>query len=113
MPYSQQPRQRLNCIPSPRHSEGISRVNAGKLIAGNGRNIISDRGFLEIETRGETKAINAYMQKEARRMIQAAADMHQVDVEIDFVGETEQMICDDSLASYISKSANLVRTSMK
>ncbi|ASF38104.1 amidohydrolase [Halobacillus halophilus] len=87
----------------PRHSEGISRVNAGKLIAGNGRNIISDRGFLEIETRGETKAINAYMQKEARRMIQAAADMHQVDVEIDFVGETEQMICDDSLASYISK----------
>jgi aminobenzoyl-glutamate utilization protein A len=85
----------------PRHSEGVSRINVGKLTAGNGRNIISDKGYLELETRGETKAINDYMQTEAKRMIQASANMHQVDASIDFVGETEPMTCDEMMISKI------------
>ncbi|WP_146817691.1 amidohydrolase [Halobacillus faecis] len=85
----------------PRHSEGVSRVNVGKLTAGNGRNIIADHGYLEIETRGESKAINQFMQKEAKRILTASASLYDVSVEIDFVGETEPMHCDDSLISSI------------
>ncbi|ARI78614.1 peptidase M20 [Halobacillus mangrovi] len=88
----------------PRHSEGVSRVNVGKLTAGNGRNIISDYGYIELETRGETKSINDYMQKEASRMIRASADMHHVESTIDFVGETEPMVCDDETISTIKES---------
>ncbi|MFC7319694.1 amidohydrolase [Halobacillus campisalis] len=87
----------------PRHSDGVSRINVGKLIAGNGRNIISDRGYLELETRGETQAINRFMQKEAKRMIEAAASMHDTKAEIEFVGETEEMVCDEDLVPFITE----------
>ncbi len=94
----------------PRHSEGVSRINVGRLTAGNGRNIISDQGYLEMETRGETKAINDYMQTEAKRVIQASANMYNVDASIDFVGETEPMQCDQSLISFIKKACKPSRT---
>ncbi|MCP3027228.1 amidohydrolase [Halobacillus sp. A5] len=87
-----------------RHSDGISRVNVGKLIAGNGRNIISDRGYLELETRGENQDINQYMQTEARRIIEASALMYQVEAEVEFVGETEEVKCDESLIPSITKA---------
>ncbi|WP_173918256.1 amidohydrolase [Halobacillus sp. Marseille-Q1614] len=88
----------------PRHSEGVSRVNVGKLAAGNGRNIISDKGYLELETRGETQAINQFMQQQAKRIIQSAADMHNVEALVEFVGETEEMVCDESLISSIQSA---------
>ncbi|WP_101842078.1 amidohydrolase [Halobacillus sp. Marseille-P3879] len=89
-----------------RHSDGVSRVNVGKLIAGNGRNIISDRGYLELETRGETQEINQYMQTEAKRIIEASALMHQVEANIEFVGETEELSCDDSLIPSITQACS-------
>ncbi|MFG6146979.1 amidohydrolase [Halobacillus sp. B23F22_1] len=95
-----------------RHSEGISRINVGKLIAGNGRNIVSDRGYLELETRGETQNINEYMQKEARRIIEASAAMHNVEAQIEFVGETEELHCDESLIPLITnacQTSNLIQ----
>lgn len=93
----------------PRHSEGASRVNVGKLDAGSGRNIIADRAYLELETRGETGEINQFMLSEAKRMIQASAQMHNVEASIDFVGETEGMDCNeeliDSISSYCEASS--------
>ncbi|MBN9655024.1 amidohydrolase [Halobacillus sp. GSS1] len=85
----------------PRHSEGVSRVNVGKLVAGNGRNIISDRGYMEIETRGESEVIHQFMQKEAKRIIHSTASMFDVSVDIEYVGETERMRCDESLIPFI------------
>ncbi|WP_226577213.1 amidohydrolase [Halobacillus litoralis] len=87
----------------PRHSEGVSRVNVGKLVAGAGRNIIADSGYLEIETRGESKPINSFMQQEAKRIIQSSASMYDVSVDIEFVGETETITCDDSLIPMIQE----------
>lgn len=86
----------------PRHSDGVTRVNVGKLQAGQGRNIISNNGFLELETRGETAEINQFVLDQAKRMIQGAADMHHVQVSIDFVGETEGMYCDEELIHSIT-----------
>ncbi len=86
-----------NLYTIPRHSDGITRINVGKMVAGSGRNIIPSDAFLEMETRGETKKINEYMLTEATRIIKAAAGMHDVTCEITPVGITEEMICSEAL----------------
>ncbi|SEA04282.1 aminobenzoyl-glutamate utilization protein A [Thalassobacillus cyri] len=88
----------------PRHSGGPTRINVGKMSAGSGRNIIPEASYLEIETRGETKEINRYVLEEAKRTLHAAAMMHDVEVMIDFVGETEEIECDDSLITTITEA---------
>ena len=45
----------------PRHGEGATRVSVGTLVAGEGRNVIPAHARLQIEVRGETEAVNAYM----------------------------------------------------
>lgn len=89
----------------PRHSDGVSRVNVGKIIAGTGRNIIPEQGYLEIEVRGETKEINKYMLAEAKRIIQAAADMYDVTAEFEVVGGAEEIKCDEEVISVINKGS--------
>ncbi|MGJ9457700.1 amidohydrolase [Oceanobacillus sp. CF4.6] len=93
-----------NLYAIPRHSEGITRINVGKMVAGSGRNIIPGDAYMEIETRGETQEINIYMLNEAARIIKAAADMHQVTCEITPVGVTEEMICSEELIHTIKRA---------
>ncbi|WP_249870312.1 amidohydrolase [Oceanobacillus saliphilus] len=90
-----------NLYAIPRHSDGITRINVGKMIAGSGRNIIPGEAYMEIETRGETQEINDYMLTEAKRIIQAAAAMHQVSCELTSVGVTEEMVCNEELIQKI------------
>ncbi|MCA0971440.1 amidohydrolase [Halobacillus litoralis] len=86
----------------PRHSNGASRINVGKLTAGNGRNIIGDKGYLELEIRGETEEVNDFMKQEANRILQSVANMYDVSVDIEFVGETESVVCNEDLIRPIS-----------
>jgi aminobenzoyl-glutamate utilization protein A len=58
-----------------RHSGGTTRITVGKLIAGQGRNVIPPNATLVMETRGETTELNEYMEAEANRIIRAAAEM--------------------------------------
>ncbi|WP_257346804.1 amidohydrolase [Pseudalkalibacillus decolorationis] len=78
-----------------RHSSGATRINVGKLEAGNGRNIIADIGKIELETRGETTELNHYMVDEARRIIQSTAGLYDVNVDIQIVGDGLQAKCDE------------------
>lgn len=78
--------QNLHAI--ARHSGGASRVNVGKMIAGEGRNITAARCLLEMEVRGETEEIADYMEERARAVLAAAAAMHDVEFEIEVVGQT-------------------------
>lgn len=71
----------------PRHAQGLTRINVGRMNAGTGRNIIPDQCYLELETRGETNELNQYMLKEAKRIIRAAATAYDVEVELQIVGE--------------------------
>jgi len=90
-----------NLYAIPRHSDGKTRINVGKLTAGSGRNIIPEDAYMEMETRGETEEIGKFMQEEAIRMIKAAADMHQVNCEIDHVGITVPFTCDEAVVPII------------
>lgn len=76
----------LNLHAISRHGEGASRINVGTLQAGSGRNVIGDKALLKFETRGANSRINAYMAKEAQRILQAAATMYDVQVEIREMG---------------------------
>lgn len=69
-----------------RHSQGSSRINVGVLNAGTGRNVVPDIASMKIETRGGNTEINEFMVKEARRMLQAAADLYDVKVDISLAG---------------------------
>ncbi|MFT9598113.1 M20 family metallo-hydrolase [Mesobacillus sp.] len=77
----------LNIYAIPRHSEGATRINVGELHAGSGRNIIADRAFLKVETRGENTKINEFVKSQAEAVIAGSAHMYGVEYEIQTVGE--------------------------
>lgn len=93
-----------NLYAIPRHSEGVSRINVGKMRAGSGRNIIPGNAYMEVEARGETEKISQYMLNEAKRIVHAGATMHNVTCEMEQVGNTEPITCDQSLISRIQDS---------
>ena len=86
-----------NLYAIPRHSGGASRVNVGTVHAGSGRNIIADAADMTLEVRGETTAINAYMEDYARRILNASAAMHGCEVRIDKRGEAFSLTSDAAL----------------
>jgi aminobenzoyl-glutamate utilization protein A len=95
----------LNLHAISRHSAGVSRINVGSLEAGSGRNIIGDKALLKLETRGATSDINAYMEKEALRIIKAAAQMYDVQVDIKKMGGAAGGNNSPELADYIQQKA--------
>lgn len=66
----------LNLHAIPRFSKGGTRINVGRVTAGNGRNVICPEAKLELEVRGDTSEANDFMEAQAYRIIQAAADMY-------------------------------------
>lgn len=85
-----------------RHSRGSSRINVGVLTAGTGRNVVPDSASMKIETRGADTEINDFMVKETRRMLQAAADLYDVKVEISLAGGAPASVYDKELAEEIA-----------
>lgn len=81
----------------PRHSAGQTRINVGRLTAGTGRNVTPDRALLELEVRGETTEINAYMMQQAQTILEGAAAMYGCQVEIRCVGMAESQVSDETL----------------
>jgi aminobenzoyl-glutamate utilization protein A len=95
----------------PRHGDGDSRVNVGRLLAGTGRNIVADRADLQVEVRGASTAINDFMTAEAQRVIAAAAAMHDVTAEVKIVGSAQGARCDTALKDIVRFAAqSLPRT---
>ena len=88
----------LNLQAIPRHGEGASRVNVGRLEAGTGRNVICDEARMELEVRGATTAVNEYMAQYALRIIDSAAVMHGCTAEYTMVGAADAMDSDVTLA---------------
>ncbi|MCM3122854.1 MULTISPECIES: M20 family metallo-hydrolase [unclassified Mesobacillus] len=95
----------LNIYAIPRHSEGATRINVGELHAGSGRNIIADRAFLKVETRGENTAINEFVKSQAEAVIAGSAQMYGVEYEIQTVGEAISAEGSRELASVLHACA--------
>ena len=87
----------LNLQAIPRHREGKTRINVGRLTAGTGRNVIPDRAHLVVESRGETTELNDYVYGYALRILEAAAAMHDCSLEVKAMGGAQSADSDAAL----------------
>jgi aminobenzoyl-glutamate utilization protein A len=94
----------LNLHAIPRHRSGATRINVGRLEAGEGRNVIGSAARLVIETRGETSALNGYMLGAAERVLGAAAAMYGCELKILPMGGADTATSDPELAARVLAS---------
>lgn len=92
-----------------RHSAGATRIAVGILKAGQGRNVIPDEAYYELETRGVTSELDQYMASEARRIIQGAAQLWDVDWRIEVAGGTESGKSTPELAGELAEIYRTMR----
>lgn len=98
----------LNLHAVPRHSGGESRINVGVCQAGTGRNVTPGRALLKLETRGASAEVNDYLEGRARTVLEAAAAMHGLEVEITVAGATPSATSDPALVRRVREAAAAV-----
>ena len=91
----------MNLYAIPRHGEGASRINVGKLVAGSGRNVIADEAFMQIEVRGGTTAINRYVSDYALRILENTAAMHGCTCSYKVMGSADSIVSTPELCQRI------------
>lgn len=89
----------------PRHEDGATRVNAGRVEGGTATNIVPESATIEGEVRGETTALMEYMRTHSDRVLQAGADMHDCTVEIERTGEAPTYEADPSAVDAVTAAA--------
>jgi aminobenzoyl-glutamate utilization protein A len=95
-----------NAYGIPRHADGMTRVNVGKIDGGTASNIIAERAHALAEARGETTELMAYARDELRRVFESAADMHDCTVDFDVVSECPRADSDPDLAALVADTAD-------
>ena len=98
----------LNLHAIPRHRDGATRINVGRLEAGQGRNVIASSAHLVIETRGMTPSLNNYMVASATRVLEASAAMYGCALEIRPMGGAESATSDLELAGRVAEIVHLL-----
>ncbi len=88
-----------------RHSDGLTRVNVGKIGGGSAGNIIAEEAWFEGEVRGGTTALRDFMKQRAETIIMAAGEMYGCDVEFSFGPEAPGASSDEALAGIVADAA--------
>ncbi|MEA1930512.1 MAG: amidohydrolase [Euryarchaeota archaeon] len=94
-----------NLYSIPRHSEGATRVNAGRVGGGTADNIVPEHAFIKGEVRGETTDLMSYMWDHAQRVIESAAEMHACEADIQMLGEAPSAESDQALVDIVGEVA--------
>ena len=95
----------LNMHAIPRSGKGDTRITVGKLIGGEGRNVIPPKAVLVLETRGITSDLNDYMFGEVQRIGKAAGDMWGCGYSIKLMGGTKSGESDAECAKVVAEEA--------
>ena len=90
-----------NLYAIPRHSEGVTRVNAGQVGGGTATNIIPEAAHLEGEVRGETTDLREYMDDRARQVIASAAEMHSCEADLSIKGQAPSAASDEAIVDLV------------
>ena len=80
------------------HSAGDMRINVGVLQAGTGRNVIPGTALMKVETRGETQEVADYVYERAVAVLNGAAVMYGVSVELTKAGQGTTAAGDEGLS---------------
>lgn len=85
-----------------RHSGGMTRINVGQLIAGEGRNVIPSKAVMKLEVRGETGEINQYMVDQVTNICKGVALGFGVTYEMRKMGEAVDLTADQELVDILN-----------
>lgn len=85
-----------------RHSGGMTRINIGQLIAGEGRNVIPSKAVMKLEVRGETGEINQYMVDQVTNICEGIAMSFGVTYEMRKMGEAVDLTADQELVDILN-----------
>ena len=89
----------------PRHGDGATRVNVGRIEGGSAVNIVAESARMDLEVRGETTGLMEYMARKARRRLESAARMHDCEVDLESVARAPGAESDDALAAVVGEVA--------
>lgn len=87
----------------PRHSGGLTRVCVGKLEAGESRNVIPAHARMEIETRGATSELDAFMVDHVKRIVRGTEAAFDVKAKIEKVGSAANLETDPEVLERLAK----------
>ena len=88
-----------------RHSEGASRVNAGRVGGGTATNIIPDEAFIHGEARGATTRIRDHVFERAEDVFEGAAISHDCEVDVTVEGDAPSAESDAELVDIVRDAA--------
>ena len=88
-----------------RHSDGESRVNAGRVGGGTATNIIPEEAFIHGEVRGETTGIRDYTFNRAEQVFEGAAISHDCSADVEIEGEAPSAESDQELVDIVTNAA--------
>ncbi|WP_336362130.1 amidohydrolase [Halalkalicoccus salilacus] len=85
----------------PRHADGMTRVNVGRVEAGTASNVIAEGATVVAEVRGETTALMEYMRERLERTFESAARMHGCEVDLHLHSESPRADSDPELRDVV------------
>jgi len=91
-----------NLYAIPRHEDGATRVNAGKVAGGTATNIVPEGAVIEGEVRGATTDLMEYTREHAERMLESAAGMHDCSVAVEHGGQAPSATSDDEVVDAVA-----------
>jgi len=89
----------------PRHEDGATRVNVGRVEGGTATNIVPESTTIEGEVRGETTELMEYTRQHADRILDSAARMHDCEVDVETLGEAPGGESDDEIVDVVERVA--------
>jgi aminobenzoyl-glutamate utilization protein A len=97
-----------NAYGIPRHSEGMTRVNFGRVEGGSASNVIAEEVSVDGEVRGETTSLMEYVRTELERTLYAAAELHDCGVVVRRISESIRVDGDPALATVVDDVARTI-----
>jgi aminobenzoyl-glutamate utilization protein A len=97
----------------PRHGDGETRVNVGRITGGDARNAIPSFARIEAEIRADTTAMLDDLQARAEHVVRGAALMQGVNAAIEFCGRSCAGNSDAELTNFVAdvaRSIGIVRS---
>ena len=94
-----------NLYAIPRHADGATRINVGKVSSPNPQNVIAEEARMRVEVRGGTADLNEYMLDRARTIVEHAAGMHEVDLRTSLYGKTTTFEADDEMVDAVAAAS--------
>ncbi len=89
----------------PRHGDGETRINVGRIVGGESRNAIPSNARIEAEIRANSTEVLNTMQEQAERAVRGAALSQGVDVSFEYLGRSCAGNSNTDLSQFVADAA--------